>query len=146
MLHCNQLKVREGRASLFLLLLLLLQAAEVPSLLAEKIAALTEKLTEMNQRIDAGIITSPSTVAIVGDTFFEHPGKSFALAVPSTFSMPKANVIDAWRMWHGGSKRCGENGREKVRPFKNIPEEHLLAISKKEMRKENVETCNEPSL
>ena len=110
-------------------------AAEVPSLLAEKIAALTEKLTEMNQRIDAGSIISPSTVAIVGDTFFEHPGKSFALAVPSTFSMPKANVIDAWRMWHGGSKRCGENSREKVRPFKNIPEEHLLAISKKEMRK-----------
>ena len=34
-------------------------------------------------------------------------------------------------MWHGGSKRCGENGREKVRPFKNIPEEDLLVISKK---------------
>ena len=45
--------------------------------------------------------------------------------------MPKVNVINAWRMWHGGSKRCGENGREKVRPFKNIPEEDLLVISKK---------------
>ena len=111
-------------------------AAEVSSPLAEQIVVLTQKLTEMNQRIDAGSITSSSTAAtIVGDTFFEHPNKSFAIAVPSTFSMPKVNVIDAWRMWHGGSKRCGENGREKVRPFKNIPEDHLLAISKKETRK-----------
>ena len=90
----------------------------------------------MNQRIAAGSnsITSPSTVAIVGETLFEHPGKSFAYAVPSTFSMPKVNAIDALRMWHSGSKRCGKSGCEKVRPFKNIPEEHLLVISKKVMR------------
>jgi hypothetical protein len=112
-------------------------AAEAPSPLAEKILALTQKLTEMNQRMDdagSNSITSSSTVAIVGETLFEHPGKSFAYAVPSTFSMPKVNVIDAWRMWHSGSKRCGESGSEKVRPFKNIPEEHLHVISKKVMR------------
>lgn len=94
------------------------------------------ELSEVSQRIDAvsNTITSPSTPAVVGETFFQHPGKPFEYAVPSTFSMPKVNVIDAWRMWHGGSKRCGETGREKVRPFKCIPEEHLLAISKQVMR------------
>ena len=45
---------------------------------------------------------------------------------------PKVNVIDVWRirMWHGRSNLCGENCGEKVRPFENIPEDHLLAISK----------------
>ena len=112
------------------------RGAEVPSPLADQIVALTQKLSEMGRRIDAvnDSITSPTVTAIVGETFFQHPGKSFAYAVPSTFSMPKVNVINAWRMWHGGSKRCGETGREKVRPFKSIPEEHLLAVSKKVMR------------
>ena len=118
-------------------------AAEVASPLAEQIVALTQKLTEMNQRIDAGsnTITSPSTAMIVEDTLFQHPGKSFAYAVPSTFSMPKVNIINAWRMWHGGSKRCGENGHEKVRPFKNIPEDDLLVISKKVRKSWRVWKC-----
>ena len=80
-------------------------AAEVSSPLAEQSVVLTLKLTEMNQRNDAGSITSSSTAAtVVGDTFFEHPSKSFAIAVPSTFSMPNVHVIDARRMWHDGSK------------------------------------------
>ena len=87
-------------------------------------------VTKTAQTGTAKDITSPSTPAVVGETFFQHPGKSFAYAVPSTFSMPSVNVMVAWRMWHGGSKRCGQTRREKVRPFKDIPEEHLLAISK----------------
>ena len=65
----------------------------------------------------------------------------FRASVASTFSMPKVNIINAWRMWHGGSKRCGENGHEKVRPFKNIPEDDLLVISKKVRKSWRVWKC-----
>ena len=41
--------------------------------------------------------------------------------------------MDAWRMWWIGSKRCGEQQNENVRPFKDININHFeyTANSKK---------------
>ena len=54
--------------------------------------------------------------------------------IPKTFEISnRTNIMDAWRMWWIGSKRCGEQQNENVRPFKDININHFeyTANSKK---------------
>ena len=46
--------------------------------------------------------------------------------IPKTFEISnRTNIMDAWRMWWIGSKRCGEQQNENVRPFKDININHF---------------------
>ena len=78
--------------------------------LAQKIAALmaqvetlTTKVTELStQKATAAVAATGQT----GVPTYKHPNDSIR-HIPPDFTIGKTNIIDAWRMWQLGNKRCG---------------------------------------
>ena len=74
-----------------------------------------------------GNISSSSTTSTVAVEAVVHTLEGNELStIPKTFEMSnKTNIMDAWRMWWSGSRRCGENKDKLVRPFKDINDDHF---------------------
>ena len=66
---------------------------------------------------------------------YTHPDDSIR-RIPPDFTIGKTNIIDAWRMWHGGNKRCGAESNKTVCAYKDIPWTHLDGETLKKTRRE----------
>ena len=115
----------------------------IQSPLAEQLTNLTARVATMNTKLDAainlgstgGVLSSSSTnsTLAVGPVVYTLDDDSLS-TIPKTFEISnRTNIMDAWRMWWIGSKRCGEQQNENVRPFKDININHFeyTANSKK---------------
>ena len=115
----------------------------IQSPLAEQLTNLTAQVATMNTKLDAainlgttgGVLSSSSTnsTLAVGPVVYTLDDDSLS-TIPKTFEISnRTNIMDAWRMWWIGSKRCGEQQNENVRPFKDININHFeyTANSKK---------------
>ena len=108
----------------------------VQSPLAQQLTSLSSQVASLNTKFDAaislgsggGFINSSSTTSTsaVGPVVHTLEDQSLS-TIPKTFEiLNKTNVMDAWRMWWCGSRRCGEGKDQSVRPFRDINIEHFI--------------------
>ena len=107
----------------------------VNSKLAEQLESLSTAVTSFETKLDAAInkgsmggnVGSSSTTSTVAVEAVVHTLEGNNLStIPKTFEMSnRTNIMDAWRMWWSGSRRCGENKDKLVRPFKDINDDHF---------------------
>jgi len=117
----------------------------IQSPLAEQLTNLTAQVATMNTKLDAainlgstgGVLSSSSTnsTLAVGPVVYTLDDDSLS-TIPKTFEISnRTNIMDAWRMWWIGSKRCGEQQNENVRPFKDININHFEYTAKSKKNK-----------
>ena len=79
--------------------------------------------------------SSTNSTLAVGPVVYTLDDDSLS-TIPKTFEISnRTNIMDAWRMWWIGSKRCGEQQNENVRPFKDINIDHFEYTAKSKKNK-----------
>ena len=79
--------------------------------------------------------SSTNSTLAVGPVAYTLDDDSLS-TIPKTFEISnRTNIMDAWRMWWIGSKRCGEQQNENVRPFKDINIDHFEYTAKSKKNK-----------
>ena len=106
----------------------------IHSNLAQQLESLSITVNSIEKKFDTAInsgslgnISSSSVTSTVAVEAVVYTLESNELStIPQTFAMSnRTNVMDAWRMWWSGSRRCGEDKTQLVRPFKDINIDHF---------------------
>jgi len=109
----------------------------IPSELATQIANLAKRTEELHIALQNQQQTNTQQQTNVVDSQYPtyiHTDETIR-SIPKTFTLGTPNVMDGWRFWHRGNKRCGESNNEAVCPFKDIPRESMLGSDWKKLRK-----------
>ena len=85
--------------------------------LTSQVQTLTTKVTELSTQMAAAAVGAAGQTGV---PTYTHPDDRIR-RIPPDFTIGKTNIIDAWRMWHGGNQRCGAESNKTVCAYKDIP-------------------------
>ena len=102
--------------------------------LTSQVQTLTTKVTELSTQTAAAAVGAAGQTGV--PTYTRITPVTVSGAPPPDFTIGKTNIIDAWRMWHGGNQRCGAESNKTVCAYKDIPWSHLDGETFKKTRRE----------